>query len=160
MPGDLWVKGDNVMKGYFKNEKATREVFPTDDGWMNTGDRAVIDADGFIYILGRSKTMILGPSGQNIYPEEIEAKLNNYPYVSESLVIDEDGKLVALIYPDYQSAADQGLDTAAIEKIMEQNIEALNKELPAYSRVSRFKIFLEEFEKTPKRSIKRFLYQP
>ncbi len=160
VPGDLWVKGDNVMKGYFKNEKATREVFPTDDGWMNTGDRAVIDADGFIYILGRSKTMILGPSGQNIYPEEIEAKLNNYPYVSESLVIDEDGKLVALIYPDYQSAADQGLDTAAIEKIMEQNIEALNKELPAYSKVSRFKIFLEEFEKTPKRSIKRFLYQP
>lgn len=159
-PGDLWVKGENVMNGYFKNEKATKEVIPNNDGWMNTGDRAIIDADGFVYILGRSKTMILGPSGQNIYPEEIEAKLNNYPYVSESLVIDDDGKLVALIYPDYQNASEQGLDTPAIENLMEQNIEALNKELPAYSKVSRFKLFLEEFEKTPKRSIKRFLYQP
>lgn len=160
IPGDLWVRGANVMSGYYRNDKATKEVMPKDDGWMNTGDRAIMDRDGFIYIMGRTKTMILGPSGQNIYPEEIEAKLNNYPYVSESLIIDEEGKLVALIYPDYQSANDQGLDTAAIEKVMEQNIDALNKELPAYSKVSRFKIFLEEFEKTPKRSIKRFLYQP
>lgn len=159
-PGDLWVRGDNVMTGYYRNSKATAEVMPHADGWMNTGDRAVMDADGFIYIKGRSKTMILGPSGQNIYPEEIEQKLNNLPYVSESLIIDEDGKLVALIYPDYESAGKEGLDTAAIEKIMEQNIETLNRELPGYSKVSRFKIFLEEFEKTPKRSIKRFLYQP
>ncbi len=160
VPGDLWVKGDNVMRGYFRNERATAEVLPRDDGWMNTGDRAVIDADGFIYIKGRSKTMILGPSGQNIYPEEIEQKLNNMPYVSESLIIDEEGKLVALIYPDYQSASDQGIDSAGLERVMEQNIRALNDDVPAYCRVSRFKIFLEEFEKTPKRSIKRFLYQP
>ncbi len=160
VPGDLWVKGDNVMRGYFRNDRATAEVLPRDDGWMNTGDRAVIDADGFIYIKGRSKTMILGPSGQNIYPEEIEQKLNNMPYVSESLIIDEEGKLVALIYPDYQSASDQGIDTAGLERVMEQNIRALNDDVPAYCRVSRFKIFLEEFEKTPKRSIKRFLYQP
>lgn len=160
VPGDLWVRGDNVMTGYYRNDKATTEVMPDDDGWMNTGDRAVMDADGFIYIKGRSKTMILGPSGQNIYPEEIEQKLNNLPYVSESLIIDEEGKLVALIYPDYDSAGKEGLDSTAIDRIMEQNIETLNRELPGYSKVSRFKIFLEEFEKTPKRSIKRFLYQP
>lgn len=159
VPGDLWLRGDNLMKGYLNNEKATNEVMG-EDGWMNTGDRAIIDKDGFIYIKGRSKTMILGPSGQNIYPEEIEQKLDNLPYVSESLIIDEDGKLVALIYPDYQSATDQGIDMAGLEKIMDQNIKTLNTMLPAYSKVSRFKIFLEEFEKTPKRSIKRFLYQP
>lgn len=160
VPGDLWVRGENVMTGYYRNEKATRDVMPDNDGWMNTGDRAIIDEQGYIYIMGRTKTMILGPSGQNIYPEEIEQKLNNLPYVSESLIIDEEGKLVALIYPDYHSATEQGLDTAAIDKQMATNIDALNKELPGYSRISRYKIFLEEFEKTPKRSIRRYLYQP
>lgn len=160
VPGDLWVRGDNVMTGYYRNEAATREVMPGSDGWMNTGDRACMDADGFVYIKGRSKTMILGPSGQNIYPEEIEQVLNNLPYVSESLVIDDNGQLVALIYPDYESASREGIDTPALEKIMDENLKTLNREVPAYAKVTRYKLFLEEFEKTPKRSIKRFLYQP
>ena len=129
-------------------------------GWMNTGDMCRVDEDGFIYICGRTKTMILGPSGQNIYPEEIEQKLNNMPFVNESLIIEDEGKLVALIYPDFESATKEGHDREGIEKIMADNIVALNKEMPAYSKVSRHKIFEEEFEKTPKRSIKRFLYQP
>lgn len=157
--GDLWVKGVNVMKGYYNNEKATREVMPDDSGWMNTGDMCTLSPEGFITISGRSKTMILGPSGQNIYPEEIEQKLNNLPYVAESLVIDDGGKLVALLHPDYDIATRQGLDSNAIERVMEQNVADANKELPAYSKLSRFKIMQEEFEKTPKRSIKRFLYQ-
>ncbi|MDE7160479.1 MAG: AMP-binding protein [Muribaculaceae bacterium] len=159
VPGDLWVRGANVMDGYYKNEKATDEVM-SKDGWMNTGDLCRIDEDGYIYISGRSKTMILGPSGQNIYPEEIEQKLNNMPYVAESLVIDEGGKLVALIVPDFEALGKEAHDREAIEKIMDENIKNLNPELPDYSRISRFKIFQEEFEKTPKRSIKRFLYQP
>lgn len=159
--GNLWVRGANVMKGYYKNMKATAEVMPDpESGWMNTGDLCTIDSDGFITICGRSKTMILGPSGQNIYPEEIEQSLNNMPYVNESLIIDENGRLVALVYPDFDSARNQGLDREALEKIMADNLDALNKEMPAYSKVSKIKIFEEEFEKTPKRSIKRFLYQP
>lgn len=161
VPGNLWVRGANVMKGYYKNEKATREAIP-DPGseWMDTGDLCTIDSDGFITISGRNKTMILGPSGQNIYPEEIEQALNNLPFVSESLVIDDNGRLVALVYPDFDSARSQGLDREALEKVMDENLTTLNKSLPAYSKVSRIKIFEEEFEKTPKRSIKRFLYQP
>ena len=159
VPGDLWVRGQNVMHGYYKNPKATAEVMKG-DGWMNTGDMCRLDEDGFIYICGRTKTMILGPSGQNIYPEEIEQKLNNLPFVNESLVVDDDGKLVALVYPDFENARKEGHDREAIEKIMDENIVALNKEMPVYSKVSRYKIFEEEFEKTPKRSIKRFLYQP
>lgn len=159
VPGDLWVKGVNVMKGYYHNEEATREVMPDDSGWMNTGDMCTVSPDGFITISGRSKTMILGPSGQNIYPEEIEQKLNNMPYVAESLVIEDGGKLVALLHPDYDAAIKDGIDTAAIRKKMEQNLAAANKELPAYSKLSGFQIMEEEFEKTPKRSIKRFLYQ-
>jgi long-chain acyl-CoA synthetase len=157
VPGVLWVKGENVMKGYYKNEEATNSVFK--DGWMNTGDICSIDADGFLYIRGRDKNMILGPSGQNIYPEEIEQKLNNLPYVSESIVIDKDGKLVALIHPDFDNAQKQNIQSDELKKIMEQNIHQLNQELPAYSRVSDIQIFTEEFEKTPKRSIKRYLYQ-
>lgn len=160
VPGNLWVKGDNVMTGYYKNEPATREIMPDGDGWMNTGDMCTISPDGFVTISGRSKTMILGPSGQNIYPEEIEQKLNGLPYVGESLIIDDHGELVALIYPDYDAAQKDGLSAEAIDKVMEQNLVALNAAVPAYSRVKRHKIFLEEFEKTPKRSIKRFLYQP
>lgn len=157
--GDLWVRGDNVMMGYYRNQKATDEVM-MGDGWMNTGDLCLIDEEGFISICGRTKSMILGPSGQNIYPEEIEQKLNNLPFVSESLIIEDDGKLVALIYPDFDSAVKEKLDREAIENLMTENIVALNKELPAYSKVARHKIFDEEFEKTPKRSIKRYLYQP
>lgn len=160
VPGNILVKGENVMKGYYKNEKATREVFPDDSGWMNTGDMGIIDEDGHIFIMGRSKTMLLGPSGQNIYPEEIEQKLNIMPYVNESLVIDEGGHLVALIHPDYDAANSQHLSDEAIEKIMDDNLKALNEMLPAYSKVRRFKLMDVEFEKTPKRSIKRFLYQP
>ena len=154
--GVLWVKGDNVMQGYYKNPEATEAVMK--DGWMNTGDLCQIDADGYIYIRGRDKNMILGPSGQNIYPEEIEQRLNNMPYVSESLVIDKDNKLVALIYPDIESATRQNISMDDLEKMMNENVAQLNKELPAYSQISAVKIFHEEFEKTPKRSIKRYLY--
>lgn len=157
-PGVLWVRGDNVMAGYFRNPEATKAVM-ADDGWMNTGDICSIDSDGFIYIRGRDKTMILGPSGQNIYPEEIEQKLNNLPYVAESLVIDEDGKLVALIYPDFDLAHSQHMTDEQVEDLMAQNIKQLNSELPSYSQIARKRIFHEEFEKTPKRSIKRYLYQ-
>lgn len=160
VPGNLWVRGCNVMCGYYKNPKATAEVMPDNDGWMNSGDLCKMDADGFITVCGRSKTMILGPSGQNIYPEEIEQKLDNLPYVSESLVIDDGGKLVALVHPDFDSARREGLGHEAIDRIMADNLKALNADLPGYSRISRIKIMDEEFEKTPKRSIKRFLYQP
>lgn len=160
VPGDILVKGTNVMLGYYKNDKATKEVFPNETGWMNTGDRGLIDEDGYITICGRSKTMILGPSGQNIYPEEIEQKLNNLPYVNESLIIEDGGALIALVYPDFDAARSQNIDREALELIMQQNLETLNTEVPPYSKVKRIKIMEEEFEKTPKRSIKRFLYQP
>ena len=157
VPGNLQVRGMNVMDGYYKNPKATEEVMK-EDGWMDTGDRGIIDSDGFIFIMGRSKTMILGPSGQNIYPEEIEAKLNNLPYVNESLVVERDGQIVALIHPDFDAAMKDGIDRDKLEKIMADNVDTLNKDIPAYSKVKDFKIYDEEFEKTPKRSIKRFLY--
>lgn len=156
-PGVLWVKGENVMKGYYKNDEATEAVLK--DGWMNTGDICQIDPDGFLYIRGRDKNMILGPSGQNIYPEEIEQKLNNMPYVAESLVVERDGKLVALIYPDIEAATKDGFKFEDMDKVMDDNIAKLNPDLPSYSQISGHKLFHEEFEKTPKRSIKRFLYQ-
>lgn len=145
------------MLGYYKNPEATKAVMK--DGWMNTGDVCTIDADGYIYIRGRDKNMILGPSGQNIYPEEIEQQLNNMPYVCESIIIDEDTKLVALIYPDIENATRQGISMEELEKMMQENVNNLNKELPAYSQIKGMKVFNEEFEKTPKRSIKRYLYQ-
>ena len=157
VPGDLWVRGMNVMQGYYHNPEATEEVM-MGDGWMNTGDMCTIDSDGYITISGRSKTMILGPSGQNIYPEEIEQKLNNMPYVLESLVIEDEGKLVALVVPDMELLAGEGIDPNSIEKLMKDNLVALNAELPGYSKVSGIEVRSEEFEKTPKRSIKRFLY--
>lgn len=161
VPGNIWVRGENLMHGYYHNDKATSEVLPAEaDGWMNTGDMGLIDKDGYITVCGRSKTMILGPSGQNIYPEEIEQKLDNLPYVNESLVIDEGGTLVALVYPDLDAARMENIDREGIEKIMDQNLVTLNSMMPAYSKVKRIKIMAEEFEKTPKRSIKRFLYQP
>ncbi len=160
IPGNIWVKGMNVMQGYYANPKDTKEVMPDKSGWMNTGDMGIIDADGFISIMGRSKTMILGPSGQNIYPEEIEAKLNSLPYVAESLIIDNKGDLEALIYPDLDLLAKEGISRHDVDRLMAENIVALNHDMPGYSKVKRFKVFDQEFEKTPKRSIKRFLYQP
>lgn len=158
-PGNLWVRGANVMKGYYKNPEATAEVMPDpESGWMNTGDMCLMDKKGFITICGRSKAMILGPSGQNIYPEEIEVRLNALPYVAESLVIDEDGKLVALIVPDQDAAAKAGIGVEALAHQMNENLKTLNRDIPAYSRVSSFKLHYEPFEKTPKQSIKRFLY--
>lgn len=157
VPGVLWVRGDNVMKGYYKNQEATDATFR--DGWMNTGDICQTDPDGFIYIRGRDKNMILGPSGQNIYPEEIEQKINNLPYVNESLVVEEDGKLIALVYPDFDNARAAGISEAALGPDIEQSVRQLNSALPSYSQIARVRILHEEFEKTPKRSIKRYLYQ-
>ena len=157
VPGELWVRGQNVMKGYYKNKEATEAVMK--DGWMNTGDLCTMDSDGFLYIRGRNKNMILGPSGQNIYPEEIEQKINNLPLVSESIVIEDNGKLEALIYPDLDLATKEGIAVSDLEKLMNDNINQLNKELPAYSQIAKVRMRYQEFEKTPKRSIKRYLYQ-
>ncbi len=157
IPGELWVKGDNVMDGYFKNPEATNAVFR--DGWMSTGDICTRDADGYFYIKGRSKTMILGPSGQNIYPEEIESVLNALPYVGESLVVSDGGKLVALIYPDPENKDYAAMSPQEREKAMDNNIAKLNASLPAYSKIASRRMMEKEFEKTPKRSIKRYLYQ-
>ena len=157
--GEIVCKGDNVMLGYYKNPEATAEAIDK-DGWLHTGDLGIMDELGNITIKGRSKNMILGPSGQNIYPEEIEDKLNNMPYVSESIIVQQaDGKLAALIYPDFDDAFAHGLDEKAVENAMEANRVQLNTELPAYEQIARIKIYHEEFEKTPKKSIKRFLYQ-
>ena len=158
IPGEVQVRGANVFMGYYKNEAATREAF-TEDGWLRTGDMGVMDADGFLYLRGRSKCMILGPSGQNIYPEEIEGVLNNLNYVVESLVIEDSGSLVALIYPDYPKAAQDGMNREAIEKYLTEKIPLVNKELPGYSHIKRFEFMPEDFERTPKRNIKRFIYQ-
>ena len=157
--GEIVCKGPNVMLGYYKNPEATAEVIDK-DGWLHTGDPGVMDAEGNVTIKGRSKNMLLGPSGQNIYPEEIEDKLNNMPFVSESIIIQQaDSKLAALVYPDFDDAFAHGLDNDAIAQAMEENRINLNTELPAYSQIARVKIYPEEFEKTPKKSIKRFLYQ-
>ena len=158
IPGEIQVKGANVMLGYYKNEEATAESF-TEDGWMRTGDMGIIDEDGYLFIKGRCKSMILGPSGQNIYPEEIESAINNMPYVIESLVIDADGKLIALVYPDIELAEKDGLDRDAVLKKMEENIAAVNVDMPNYSKIAGVRLVPEEFEKTPKKSIKRYMYQ-
>ncbi|MDO5569857.1 MAG: AMP-binding protein [Bacteroidales bacterium] len=156
--GEIYVKGDNVMLGYYKNEEATNLVIK-EDGWMNTGDMGVIDENGYLYIKGRSKNMILGPSGQNIYPEEIEDQLNNMPYVAEAIIVEQGGKLVALVYPDFENADKEGIPHETISLKMDENRALLNHQLPSYSQISQIKIRYEEFEKTPKRSIKRYLYQ-
>ena len=156
-PGVLWVNGDNVMKGYYKNQEATDEVFA--DGWMNTGDICILDNDGYLFIKGRDKSMILGPSGQNIYPEEIENKLNHLPFVAESIVVDRDGKLIALVYPDEDAARNAQITKEKIDSLMDYNLTTLNRELPGYSKVSAIEIRQEPFEKTPKQSIKRYLYK-
>jgi long-chain acyl-CoA synthetase len=155
--GEIQVKGDNVMLGYYKNDEATEAAF-TQDGWMRTGDLGLLDKRGNIYIKGRSKSMILGSSGQNIYPEEIEDKLNNLPLVVESVVVERDEKLVALVYPDFDAAGGESKEEA-INEVMEQNRLSLNKLLPAFARIMKIELVKKEFEKTPKRSIKRFLYK-
>ena len=156
--GEIYAKGDNIMLGYYKNEEATKEVM-TEDGWMRTGDLGLIDAEGNLTIKGRSKNMLLGSSGQNIYPEEIEDKLNNLPYVAESLIVQQGDKFVALVFPDFDDAFANGLKQKDIEDRMEENRVTLNAELPTYSKIAKMKIYPEEFAKTPKKSIKRFLYQ-
>jgi long-chain acyl-CoA synthetase len=156
--GEIVCRGDNVMLGYYKNEEATREAIDA-DGWLHTGDLGVIDAEGNITIKGRSKNMLLSASGQNIYPEEIEDKLNNLNFVSESIIIQKDEKLVALIHPDYDELAANGIEEADIDRIMKENIDELNTMIPNYSKITRYILMKEEFEKTPKKSIKRYLYQ-
>ena len=156
--GEVVTRGENTMTGYYKNPQATKESF-TKDGWLRTGDLGMIDEDGFLYIKGRCKTMLLGPSGQNIYPEEIEAKINNMPYVLESLVLQqEDNRLVALICPDYNEVDASGMTPEQLEEVMEDSRKQVNSELAAYEQIAIVKLYPHEFEKTPKKSIKRFLY--
>ncbi len=155
--GEILVRGDNVMLGYYKNETATKAIF-TADGWMRTGDLGVMDKQGNLSIRGRSKSMILGPSGQNIYPEEIEGKLNNMPYVVESLVVDRDGKLTALTYVDVEQVQ-KDMPNKTIEAFLEETRQRVNRLLPVFCRLSAMEQVTKEFEKTPKRSIKRYLYK-
>ena len=156
--GEIEVRGENVMTGYFKNEEATRDVF-TEDGWLRTGDLGVLDEGGKLFIKGRSKTMLLGPSGQNIYPEEIEDVLNNMPFVLESLVMQNaDNALVALVCPDMEAVDKAHFTTAQIREQMEANRKQVNTQVAAYEQLTQIRIFPHEFEKTPKKSIKRFLY--
>lgn len=158
VPGEIQVKGANVFLGYYKNEDATREVF-TEDGWFRTGDMGILDTDGSLFIKGRTKCMILGPSGQNIYPEEVETVLNSQPYVVESLVVEDNGGLTALIYPDFQQGAKDGMSQDAFIKYIEGMLPEYNKELPNYAKLKRIEVMSEDFERTPKKSIKRYLYQ-
>ena len=158
VPGEIQVKGDNVFLGYFKNEDATKEVF-TEDGWFRTGDMGVLDAEGSLFIRGRNKCMILGPSGQNIYPEEVETVINSQQYVVDSLVVEDDGGLTALIYPDFPQGAKDGMDQDAFVKYIEGTLAELNAVLPNYARLKKIEVMSEDFERTPKKSIKRYLYQ-
>ena len=156
--GELLTRGMNVMKGYYKNEEATAKVID-EHGWLHTGDSATISEDGHIYIKGRIKNMLLGANGQNVYPEEIEDKLNSMPMVGECLLVQRGDKLVALVYPDVEETSEIGLDENDIENVMEQNRLSINETLPSFSRISRIEIQKEEFKKTPKKSIKRYLYK-
>ena len=158
IPGEIQVKGANVFLGYFKNQDATAEVL-TEDGWFRTGDMGVMDEDGSLFIKGRTKCMILGPSGQNIYPEEVETVINSQPYVVDSLVVEDNGGLTALIYPDFQQGAREGMNQDAFIKYMEGTLADLNKELPNYAKLKKIEVMSEDFERTPKKSIKRYLYQ-
>ncbi|MBR6818916.1 MAG: AMP-binding protein [Bacteroidaceae bacterium] len=156
IPGEILARGMNVMLGYYKNEEATRETLR--DGWYHTGDLGIIDRDGNVFIKGRSKNMLLGANGQNIYPEEIEDKLNSLPMVAECVVIQKGEKIYGLVYPDMEACQKQGMTAEAIADFMETNRQTLNRQLPAYEQIAGIKVMKEEFEKTPKKSIKRFLY--
>lgn len=156
--GEIQVRGENVMKGYYKNNEATKEAF-TEDGWLRTGDLGYIDENDRIHIRGRLKTMLLSSNGQNIFPEEIEAKLNNLPFVVESIVIERNKKLVALVYADYEALDSLGLNTPeSMAAVMDENLKSLNEKVASYERISKIQLYPTEFEKTPKRSIKRYLY--
>lgn len=158
IPGEIIVKGLNVMLGYYKNEEATKQVLDS-NGWYHTGDLGIMDKDGNIFIKGRSKNMLLGSNGQNIYPEEIEDKLNSLALVGESIVLQREEKLVALVHPDMEEAESMGFSMDDIQKVMTQNLQTLNEMMPGYSKVSEIILHEEEFEKTPKKSIKRYLYK-
>jgi long-chain acyl-CoA synthetase len=155
--GEIILRGENVLTGYYKNEKATREMID-DNGWMHTGDLGIIDNEGNIFIKGRSKSMILGPSGKNIYPEEIEAVINNKDYIVESVVISVDNKLIALVYPDYEMLKRDNISEEQLNVYLDRTRKEINERLPEFMAVSKYRIHPEEFAKTPKRSIKRFLY--
>ena len=158
IPGEVQVRGANVFLGYYKNEEATAQCF-TEDGWFRTGDMGVMDADGYLFLRGRSKCMILGPSGQNIYPEELEAVINNVNYVVDSLVIEDGGGLTALIYPDYHQGELDGMNRDALEARICGLLPEINREIPNYAQIKKIEFLPEDFERTPKRSIKRYLYQ-
>lgn len=155
--GEIIVRGENLMSGYYKNQEAADAIIDT-QGWLHTGDLGTLDEQGNVFIKGRSKTMILSANGQNIYPEELESKLNNMPFVAESLIVEDKGKLVALVYPDYDAANTQHLDEDGLEKVMADNLRAMNRINAVYEQVSKVQIYPREFEKTPKKSIKRYLY--
>ena len=155
--GEIQVSGENVMKGYYKNPGVTEAVLD-DDGWLHTGDMGTVSDDGTIFIRGRYKTMILSANGQNIYPEEIEAKLNNMPYVAESLVVERGNGLTALVYPDYEAMDADGIAIHALPEVMERVRQDLNKLVAPYEQIQRIQLIANEFEKPPKRSIKRYLY--
>ena len=157
-PGEVQIKGDNVFMGYFKNRTATKASFTNDD-WFKTGDMGIMDSEGYLYLRGRSKCMILGPSGQNIYPEELEAVINNVSYVVDSLVIEDDGGLTALIYPDYKQATLDGMTGEELEERIQTSLPEINKLLPSYANIRKIEFLPEDFERTPKKSIKRYLYQ-
>jgi long-chain acyl-CoA synthetase len=158
IPGEIQVKGANVFLGYYKNVEATADVF-TEDGWFRTGDMGILDEDGSLFIKGRTKCMILGPSGQNIYPEEVETVINSQPYVVDSLVIEDNGGLTALIYPDFAQGVKDGMNQEVFVKFIEDTLPELNKELPNYAKLKKIEVMSEDFERTPKKSIKRYLYQ-
>lgn len=155
--GEICVKGENLMSGYYKNPEATAQIIDK-DGWLHTGDLGTFDNDGNVYIRGRNKTMILSASGQNIYPEEIEAKLNNMPFVMESLVVEKNGKLIALVYPDYEAVDSEAIEQNKLEEMMEENRRVLNSMVAVYEGINKIQLSPTEFEKTPKKSIKRYLY--
>lgn len=155
--GEVLIKGDNVFAGYYKNPDADKQVF-TDDGWFRSGDLGMMDKDGTVFLVGRCKSMLLSTNGQNVFPEEIEVILNPMPYVSESLIVQRDNKLVAIIVPNSDALANDNINREGLEKIMAGNIEKLNSEIPAYEAISEYELHFEPFAKTPKGSIKRFLY--
>lgn len=157
IPGEIFVRGQNVMAGYYKAPEITEKVLSA-DGWLNTGDMGTISPDGTIFLRGRSKTMILSASGQNIYPEELESRINALPFVAESLVVDRDGKITALVFPDLEAMKARGVGEDKIPVLMEKLRTRLNARLAPYERIAKFEAVEKEFEKTPKRSIKRFLY--
>ena len=158
IPGEVQISGPNVCLGYYKNEEATNASF-TEDGWFRSGDMGIIDGDGYLFLKGRSKCMVLGPSGQNIYPEELEAVINNYNYVVDSLVIEDDGGLTALIYPDWHQGELDGMNREALEQRIREALPSINKEIPNYAQIKKLEFMPEDFERTPKKSIKRYLYQ-